>query len=78
MPTAAQDTKQHPQHGADAAPDSPFFQRADRCDHCDAQQARVRIAVTGLPLDFCGHCFSKAEDALPEGSEVSVDERHLV
>lgn len=48
---------------------------ADRCDACGAR-AYVRVAVKGLPLDFCAHHFRRHAEALESsGATVVFDER---
>ncbi len=55
---------------------TPSLTAQDRCDRCQAQ-AYVRVVLTGgSDLLFCGHHWSRHEDALrPQAQEV-VDETH--
>ena len=55
---------------------APSLSATDRCDRCNAQ-AYVRVVLTtGSDLLFCGHHWTRHEDALrPQASSV-IDETH--
>ncbi len=55
---------------------APALSATDRCDRCNAQ-AYVRVVLPGgTDLLFCGHHWSRHEDALrPQAVEI-VDETH--
>lgn len=55
---------------------APELTSMDRCDRCGAQ-AYVRVVLTGgTDLQFCGHHWSRHEDALRPQAERIVDETH--
>lgn len=55
---------------------APELSSVDRCDRCGAQ-AYVRVVLTtGTDLQFCGHHWSRHEDALRPKAERIVDETH--
>lgn len=49
----------------------------DRCDSCNAQAFVVVKGMSG-ELYFCGHHFTKHEDALYDWAYDIVDERELI
>ena len=55
---------------------APSLSATDRCDRC-AAQAYVRVVMpNGSDLLFCGHHWSRHEEALrPQAAEV-IDETH--
>ena len=55
---------------------TPALNVTDRCDRCQAQ-AYVRVVLSGgSDLLFCGHHWSRHEDALRPQAEQIVDETH--
>jgi hypothetical protein len=50
---------------------------ADRCDRCGAQAFVLVKGVAG-ELYFCGHHYSKSEDALVKFSYEIIDERDFI
>jgi hypothetical protein len=55
---------------------APELSGTDRCDRCGAQ-AYVRIVLTsGTDLQFCGHHWSRHEEALRPKAERIIDETH--
>lgn len=55
---------------------APALSAQDRCDRCQAQ-AYVRVLLPGgVDLLFCGHHWSRHEDALRPQAEQVIDETH--
>jgi hypothetical protein len=55
---------------------APELSATDRCDRCNAQ-AYVRVVLPGgTDLQFCGHHWSRHEDALRPKAEHIIDETH--
>ena len=55
---------------------TPALSATDRCDRCQAQ-AYVRVVLPGgSDLLFCGHHWSRHEDALRPQAEHILDETH--
>ena len=55
---------------------APTLSAADRCDRCGAQ-AYVRVLLPGgADLQFCGHHWSRHEEALRPQAEEVIDETH--
>lgn len=55
---------------------APELSATDRCDRCGAQ-AYVRVVLPGgTDLQFCGHHWSRHEDALRPKAEQIIDETH--
>ena len=47
----------------------------DRCDRCGAQ-AYVRVAISGMTLDFCAHDYKAHGPALvAKGATIVADQR---
>lgn len=53
------------------------LQIADRCDRCAAQAFVIVKGVTG-ELYFCGHHFTKNEEALTKFAFEIIDERDFI
>lgn len=53
------------------------LQIADRCDRCAAQAFVIVKGVTG-ELYFCGHHFTKNEEALTKFAFEIIDERNFI
>lgn len=73
-----------PQHNSETItpvkPEVPDMELriADRCDRCRAQ-AYVVVAVHGLTLLFCAHCFHEHEALIEaSGHRVVLDQRDLL
>ena len=55
---------------------APSLSATDRCDRCNAQ-AYVRVVLTnGSDLLFCGHHWTRHEDALRPLASLVIDELH--
>lgn len=55
---------------------APSLSVTDRCDRCNAQ-AYVRVVLTnGSDLLFCGHHWTRHEDALRPQASLVIDELH--
>jgi len=55
---------------------APELSGTDRCDRCGAQ-AYVRVVLaSGTDLQFCGHHWSRHEEALRPQAEQIIDETH--
>lgn len=55
---------------------APELAGTDRCDRCGAQ-AYVRVVLaSGTDLQFCGHHWSRHEEALRPQAEQIIDETH--
>jgi len=55
---------------------APSLSATDRCDRCNAQ-AYVRVVLTnGSDLLFCGHHWTRHEDALRPQASLVIDELH--
>lgn len=55
---------------------APELSATDRCDRCNAQ-AYVRVVLEGGgDLLFCGHHWSRHEDALRSKAQDVIDETH--
>jgi hypothetical protein len=53
--------------------------KGDRCDSCGAQAFVQATMPSGHELLFCGHHYTKNEDALvTQGATVTVDERDTI
>lgn len=50
-----------------------------RCDRCGAQAyVRVRIAKSGLGLDFCKHHYDKHEPEVRKVTDAIMDRRQTI
>lgn len=55
---------------------APELTATDRCDRCNAQ-AYVRVVLArGGDLQFCGHHWSRHEEALRPRAQDVIDETH--